>query len=356
MRAKGFLPEPLGPETDESIAKARRLYAAWIKANTGPVIFTTYPAGTLGAYFDRFTGRLSGDPTPRWKNMEPRTREDYHRAWKHLEPRFARKGLKAIEVADCERLVEEIEAQFGPHERYRTVKTLRSLYADAIPRLKLHGFEAPTKAIRNPQPRGRTAIWLGAEVAILINTAEAEGFSGMALAIKVAWDTLFSPVDVRTAPLASIKRDGSGSYIQRARTKTDKEAFGHLSTETAAAVDLYVNALGFELTPESPFIRQRNGHAYRTKDTFSADFRDVRNVAFPGDKRQFQDLRRSGNVEADAAGADKATMAAILANTMDTNKFLDDTYTPPTVAKAREVAVQRLAGRAKLAGEIMRRS
>jgi hypothetical protein len=109
-----------------------------------------------------------------------------------------------------------------------------------------------------------------------------------------------------------------------------------------------------ELPDDGRIIRQRNGHAYRSKDTFGDDFRAVRKLAFPGDTRQFQDLRRSGNVEADLANADKATMAAVLANTIDTSKFLDETYTPPTVAKAREVAQQRLIGRQKLAAEMMR--
>jgi hypothetical protein len=47
-------------------------------------------------------------------------------------------------------------------------------------------------------------------------------------------------------------------------------------------------------------------------------------------------------------------MAAILANTIDTSKFLDETYTPPTVAKARDIAQKRLVGRARLAAEITR--
>jgi hypothetical protein len=75
---------------------------------------------------------------------------------------------------------------------------------------------------------------------------------------------------------------------------------------------------------------------------------------FPGDTRQLLDIRRSANVEADAAGADKATMGELLANGLADNRFLEETYTPPTVAKAREVAAQRVAGRAKLAGEVTR--
>ena len=57
---------------------------------------------------------------------------------------------------------------------------------------------------------------------------------------------------------------------------------------------------------------------------------------------------------ADAAGADKRTMGELLANGLADNKFLDQTYTPPTVAKAREVAAQRIQGRTKLAAEVMR--
>ena len=348
MRARGFLPKPLGPESAKSIAEARALYEAWRKALAASSRVTVYPPGSLGAYYDRL--RL----TTKWAKKAPRTREDYERAWKHLEPRFGRSVITRITVEDCERLVDELEAERGPHERYRTIKILRALYADAIVRLRLVGFPSPARGVPNPQPRGRSAIWLGAEVAHLIATAEAQGYAGMAIAIRVAWDTLFSPVDVWSAPVSALKRDAAGAYVERLRTKTGREAFGHLSPVTDRLLTAYIEGLGFELSPDAPFIRQRNGHAYRSKDTFGDDFRAVRKVAFPGDTRQFQDLRRSGNVEADAAGADKATMAQILSNTMDTSKFLDETYTPPTVAKAREVARLRLKGRQRLASEVTR--
>lgn len=348
MRAKGFLAKPLGPEGPESITEAGRLYATWQKALAESSSVTSYPPGSLGGYYDRL--KL----TTKWAKKAPRTREDYERAWKHLEPRLARKTLTLVTVEDCEKLYDDLEADKGPHERYRTIKVLRALYADALPRLKLVGHTSPAKAVPNPQPRGRSAIWLGAEVAKLITTAEAEGYAGMAIAIRVAWDTLFSPVDVWSAQDGWRKRDLTGAYIERDRTKTGREAFGHLTQATDEAIARYVATLPFTLTPDAPFIRQRNGHAYRSKDTFGDDFRAVRKTAFLGDTRQFQDLRRSGNVEADAGGADKAGMAAILANTIDTSRFLDETYTPPTVAKAREVAVQRLEGRKRLAAEIAR--
>ena len=349
MRAKGFLPRALGPESAESIGEARKLYESWLKANAaGGRRITAHPAGSLGHYLDW------QKQTTKWAKKAPRTRDDYERAWRHLQP-LAGVTLTRISVEDCERLADQVEADHGPHERYRTIKCLRALLADAIIRLRLVGYPNPAKGFANPQPRGRSAIWLGAEVAQLVRTADAAGYAGMAIAIRVAWDTLFSPVDVWGARRGEIQRDGDGAFIVHDRAKTGKQAYGHLTAATEAAVDLYVNNLGFELTPDAPFIRQRNGNAYRSKDTFGDDFRAVRALAFPGDTRQFQDLRRSGNVEADAAGASKSDMAAIMANTMDRSRFLDETYTPPTVAKARDVARLRLEGRKKLAGEVVRR-
>ena len=350
MRALGFTPKPLGPESADSIAEARRLYDSWVRANAEPQAkASAYPAGSLGAYFERM------QLTAAWAKKSPRTREDYHLAWKRLAP-LARTTLTRITVDDVERLADDIEEAAGPHERYRAIKILRAIFADAIVRLKLTGYPSPAKGVRNPQPRGRSQIWLGAEIPLLVAAAERLKMHGMALAIRIAWDTLFSPVDVRTLSADQIRRDTGGAYIERPRTKTGAGAYGHLTAATEAAIAAYIAGLGVTLAPGAPIIRQRDGNAYRTKDTWAADFRDVRREAFgPDERRQFQDLRRSGNVEADAAGADKATMAEILANTMDASRFLDETYTPPTVAKARDVARLRLQGRKKLAGEVTRR-
>lgn len=348
MRRLGFRPKSLGPEGPEAVAEALKLYAAWRAASAEPAPALRYPTGSLGHYFERMK------TTAAWRKKKPRTREDYDRAWVHLQD-LARVTLTRITVEDCERLADRVQADHGVHERYRTIKVLRAIFADAIYRLKLTGYPSPAKGFLNPQPRGRSAIWLGAEVPRLVAGAEQLGYAGMAIAIRIAWDTLFSPVDVRELTVGQIRHGKGGAFAQTDRAKTGKEAFGHLTAETARKVDLFVNSLGFTLAADSPLVRQRNGHAYRSKDTFGDDFRAVRAHVFPGDTRQFQDLRRSGNVEADAAGADKATMAQLLANTIDRNGALDLTYTPPTVAKARQVAELRLEGRKRLAGELARR-
>ncbi len=347
MRRAGFLPKPLGPDGPDAWAEADRLYKTWLTAKSTLSRVTEYPPGSFGAYYDRFKR------TKAWARKKPRTREDYDRAWKHLEPAFGRRTLTDISAADVEDLYEQLEAKVSPNERHRTVKVLRALFADAIIRLKLT-IPSPALAVSNPQPRGRSAIWLGAEIDQLVAGADRLGYPGMALAIRIAWDTLFSPVDVWTITRDRVKRDGEGWYVERTRVKTEKQAFGALLPETAAALTRYIAELGFELTPEAPVIRQRNGHAYRSKDTFGDDFRAVRQAVFPNDRRQFLDIRRSGNVEADAAGADKATMGELLANGLAQNSFLEETYTPATVAKSREVARQRETGRQRLESELKR--
>lgn len=355
MQAKGFLPKPLGPDSPESRAEAKKLYDAWFKLKTeGPKV-TDYPAGTLGAFYDRYR-RLT-----KWGDMKPRSHEDYERAWKHIDAwktergeTLARTVLTRISTEDCEALFKYLADGFSASERYRTIKCLKILLKDAMVRLRLP-MQSPAATLKNPAAAGRAQIWLGAEIETLAKTAFDQGFPGMGHAIRVAWDTMFSPVDVWTLTRPQIKQDGQGRFAERDRTKTDKHAYGALSEATATGLMAYIEGLGVELTDDAPIIRQRNGQAYRSKDTFGDDFRAVRLVAFgPTEKRQFLDIRRSANVEADAAGADKATMGELLANGLANNNFLDATYTPPTVAKAREVAIQRLEGRRKLAGEMTR--
>lgn len=348
MRALGFSPKPLGPDGPAAHAEAVRLYNAWLEAKAnGGKLQITYPPGSFGAYFERYKR------TKAYGRKKPRTREDYERAWKHLGPALGQKIATRIGAADVEDLKEDLEAKLSASEVYRTIKVLRALFADMIVRLKLN-TPNPALAVTNPQPQGRWQIWLGSEIDHLVRTADAIGQPGMAVAIRIAWDTLFSPVDVWSLTKSRLKRDANGWYIERPRTKTDKAAFGALSPDTAEALLAYLESLGLEFAPEARLIRRPSGNAYREKNYFAQDFRAVREAAYPGDKRQFMDIRRSGNVEADAAGADKAVMGELLANSLASSKFLENTYTPPTVTKARQVAEQRLLGRDRLAAEVVR--
>lgn len=355
MRALGFQALALGLDGPESQGKALRLYQAWVRAKAEQSKVTDYPAGTFGAFFDRFKRTTS------YAKKAVRTREDYERAWVHIDrwrpeaekPTFARTVITQITTELCEAFYDHLEKTVSPNERHRTVKWLKVLLGDAVVRLRL-GYASPASTLKNPQPKGRSAIWLGAEIEVLARRAKAAGYEGMSLAIRTGWETMFSPVDVWTLRPQELHRDSGGWYFHRERTKTGKEVFAAISDGLAEDLIAYLMAQDRAEVDETPILRQRNGAAYRSKDTFGDDFRSVRVLAFPSDTRQFMDIRRSANVEADAAGADKATMGELLANGLADSKFLDDTYTPPTVSKARDVAAQRLKGRAKLAGEVTR--
>ncbi|MDZ4108104.1 MAG: hypothetical protein U1E18_00705 [Brevundimonas sp.] len=355
MRALGFLPKPLGPDAPPAWAEAQSLYENWLRARDGSETFTveeTYPPGSLGEYYRLFKAKSKA-----WRKKALRTKEDYERAWKHIGPHLGRKTITKISVTDIEDFEEVLDTTLSPSERYRVMKCLRALFADAIVRLRLN-IKSPALAVANPQPQGRSQIWLGSEIQKLVAGAYELEMDGMAVAIMIAWDTLFAPVDVRTLTKQQLRRDAVGWYLHRSRTKTDREAFGHLTDETAAALQAYLNELGADLLPTAALIRRKSGKAYAQgvsgKNYFAQDFRAVRAHVFPGDQRQFLDIRRSGNVEADAAGADKSTMAELLANSMDSSAFLDATYTPATVSKARQIAVTRKEGRERLAAEVDR--
>lgn len=360
MQRLGFAPVALGEDNPENQAKALALYQDWLKANAASVRVTSYPPGTFGAFWDRLRG-TKAKPNPWWSKKKPRTREDYERAWVYIDrwrpqaghPTLSHTVVSRITTELCEQFYDHLDKTVSPRERWRAVKGLKILLTDAVVRLRL-GYESPAANLENPQPAGRSAFWLADQLETMSAGAAMLGFEGISIGIEVAWETMFSPVDVRALRPHQLKQDASGWYIHRARSKTDKEAFAAISDELGERLRAYIDAQGRAELDETPIIRQRDGNPYRDHKTFGADFRDVREVMFPGDKRQLLDIRRSANVEADAAGADKKTMGELLANGLADSKFLEETYTPPTVAKAREVAKQRLEGRAKLAGEVAR--
>lgn len=370
MQARGFLPKPLGPETPDSIAEAKRLYGAWLAIKDARDPVTRYPPGTFGAYMDRFRR------TESFKAKGARTREDYERAQRHFDawapttaegrpagPTLSHTVVTKITTEICEQFYAHLVREVSPNERHRVIKCLKVLLADAVVRLRL-GYASPAAKLKNPQPPGRSSIWLAAEIEELACIAAIAGFEGMSLAVETFWETMFSPVDVRTLRPSQMKTDGAGWYFTGRRGKTGVEFFAAISDGLAERLRAYIAGQHRAEADDTPIFRTRPMAAgagrprppvaYKTKDLFAKDFRLVREIAFPGDTRQLMDIRRSANVEADAAGADKKTMGELLANGLADSKFLEETYTPPTVAKAREVAKQREAGRARLAGEVAR--
>jgi integrase len=171
----------------------------------------------------------------------------------------------------------------------------------------------------------------------------------MALAIELLWATMMSPVDIRTLSRAMVFENAGGLYVHRPRSKTQVEVYVDLDGDTARRLKAYLNGTPTTLG-DAPIIRgERGGKAFRNRHEFARRFATIRKAAFGEDeKRQMRDIRRSANVEADLGGASADDRAAILGNALNTDPKLERTYTPPTLAKARELRKQREAGRAIL--------
>ena len=81
---------------------------------------------------------------------------------------------------------------------------------------------------------------------------------------------------------------------------------------------------------------------FSTPDGAKDDFAAVREKAFPGDRRQFGDMRRSGATEADLGGVDPRALGKTMANRLDQDEALQSTY---VVGESKKVQDARRAGR-----------
>jgi hypothetical protein len=77
----------------------------------------------------------------------------------------------------------------------------------------------------------------------------------------------------------------------------------------------------------------------------------VGEVEFPGDHRVVMDFRRSGAVEAAAGQVDPAALAGKMANSIDNNKELQETYLPRHATLVRLADAARSRGRGRLRGD-----
>src|SRR5215831_5460049 len=220
----------------------------------------------------------------------------------------------------------------------------------------------PSAGVRCKTPKGRQAIWYEGEAVRLVKRAWRMGYRGLAAALAVAWDTSFSPVDVRKLTKEQFTSDQHGPFFSVARAKTGKAAIGTLSRRTRRLLEAYCKTLPANLLPTAPIFYTRGSQpgpkggrprppAPYTKDTLGDDFRVVREAEFPGDKRKIMDFRRSGAVEGVAGGVEAEVLAGKMANTIDKNKELQATYLPNSAAVVRLADEARVRGRARLRGE-----
>lgn len=352
---------PLGLAVDRvAIAgiksQAAELYEAYlVDAGLSPAappadLISGYPADSLGAWFRTWTRGDFAD----WKAKSPRTREDYARTWSAIDKAMGERPIHRITPNEFASAQQLWETEMSPSERFRTVKCARAIFAAA----ETHGIidrgASPATILANPMPVGRNRYVIAARVEEWAAEALKQKKTGLSLMIRTAWAGAQSPVDVRTLTIAMLFQSAQGAYFRRERTKTRAELYIALSDDLSADIAAYIGDLEAKLkvalAPNAPIFRKRHGTAYRERRELSQDFARVRAKVDAADKSQFQDIRRSANLEMRLGEATPKERATILANTLHKSKFLEETYTPPTLELARKMSEKRQAGRALLAG------
>jgi hypothetical protein len=242
-----------------------------------------------------------------------------------------------------------LERKHGRGVAHKTIRVWRTLWKIMVG-MKVARTADPTLGIRNRAPAPRWQRWSEGEAVRLVKVAWRRGYRGLACAIAVAWDTQFSPVDVRTLRERHRAMVGGRLIFDKqadGRAKTGRAALGTLSRRTERLVSVYLAALGAERHPEAILFRNRSGGPYR-EDTLGDDFAAVRELVFAGDRRRLMDMRRSGVVEAIAGDVGPLGLSAKLANSIERSNTLHKTYAPLDLEAVRSADAARLKGRRRM--------
>jgi hypothetical protein len=207
----------------------------------------------------------------------PRTREDWERGWKHIEPFFADVAPVSVTLEHVDSWYAALFGKIGVREAHRAMKIWRALWRVAGSMKYCDKDKDPSLGIRRKTPIARSEIWHEGEAVRLVKQAWRSGYRGLAAAMAVSWDTQLSPVDVRSLTATQRAKDAQGAIFFQDRTKTGRAAAGTLSRR---AEDAYLDGLGVELHSDAPLFRNRGGRPY-SKDTLGDDFRAIRKITFP---------------------------------------------------------------------------
>jgi hypothetical protein len=237
----------------------------------------------------------------------------------------------------------------GLDTAHKTLKVWRALWK-VMRAMKIARGEDPSSAVTNNAPQPRAQRWSEGEAVRLAKGAWRAGYKGLACAIAVAWDSTFSPVDVRTLRQRHLKYSRGHIVFDRSvegRQKTGRAALGTVCARTQALVTLYLAERQVALHDEAFLFCTRSGTAYRA-EVLAHDFAAVRALVFPADRRRLSDMRRSGAVEAIAGAAKPGTLSAKMANSIETSNVLHKTYAPVDLASVRLADEARMRGRRRL--------
>jgi hypothetical protein len=163
MQAFGFQRANCGKDGPFAWAIAETWARRWEQARRGDCVFApqesnsskVYPPGSIGEAFQRFRR------TVEWAKKAPRTREDWERAWQHLEPSISDIIPPTISLEDMSAIRADIEARISSREA--TVSSRSGGRSGKWPPSMKYCDRAadPSLGIRNSAPAPRQALWGG---------------------------------------------------------------------------------------------------------------------------------------------------------------------------------------------------
>jgi hypothetical protein len=389
MRALGFRITTLGKELDAAaLAKAKALNDDWDRLRVQPIVpiemkwygDANYPPGTIGYAFDqaiKLRARLRKNVGKTWEKDQEK-RDDWARALKRFEQ---------FELADCDPatlepkaflqddgmggvkgLIPDLEA-VSPTERHRVIKTWRALCKlmaknkDILGAGQLLTGPDPSLSFPNRSPPTRKAFWLFDEVVSMVDHAWATERKGLSALMAVTWDTMMSPIDVRTLMRSQMRSNPqAGIYFAVERTKTGRAGAGTLTPWSEDILAAYLTTLNVEPLDDMPLFwtpgtepGPKGGRRYKpqpySKKLMEEHFADVRREVFGEngrDARKLADFRRSGAIEGDAGGASVEDQANKMANRVDANEELRRRYNPINLPSIKRYDASRMGGREAL--------
>jgi hypothetical protein len=340
MRAAGFPGSvPCGKDGPDAWRIAETWNSRWDEHRSGKVGYQAVFPGSLAEAFARFRR------TETWASKAPKTRLEWERAWRDIEPIFGDVDPATVVYDHVDAWYADLLQTTRVDRAWRAMKIWRALWGIAAAMHFTRGKTDPSLKVRRKSQPKRSHRWSEGEVVRLVKHAWRVGSRGLACIQAVAWDSQLSPGDVRL--LSHRKLTELGFWTTRG--KTGKATLGTLSKRTRALLSAYLANLPFHIPTDTPMFRARNGQAF-TDQTLSKAFARNRQKLFPNDPRTLMDMRRSGAVEANAGGVDPGALGAKMANSYATARDLQATYTPVdpvTVARADEA---RRRGRTALRG------
>jgi hypothetical protein len=362
MRRLGFQIVRCGPDGSEAWALAAEWNKRWqaVRKGDAPSLINLdqlsrdqteaarrYPSGSIGAAFQVYIR------TPEWSARAYLSREKiWWPAWFRIRDMWGDVAPDTITFEMMSKWRAALEKKHGRGVAHKTLRVWRTFWKIMLG-MRVARTADPSMGVRNRAPAPRWQRWSEGEAVRLVKAAWRHGYRGLACIVAVAWDTQFSPVDVRT--LAERHRAviaGRLVFDRQAdgRAKTGRAALGTVSARTERLVTAYLAQLAIDLHPDAVLFRTRTGAAYG-REPLSHDFAAVRALAFPGDERRLMDMRRSGVVEAVAGKADAIGLAAKLANSIGRSNTLHKTYAPVDIEAVRNTDAARLRGRRRMRAE-----